>query len=830
MKCSLNRNIQSSGKTFDEIEYLRQQVDILEKANNSLRREIVVHKQTETCHRIFREFADSASEALGMAEFDGQIVYANPSLCRILGLEKPEDAVGTYIPDYYLKEDRIKLEQEILPAVIEQGMKTIEMPLVSVNNQVTVTHQSIFLIRDNKGAPFCFASVITDITDRKQAEGKLRQARDELEIRVEERTQQLSWEIIQRKRLAAILESTSDLVSTATPDGEITFLNSAGRQMLGWKPEEDIGSKKISDAHPEWAFIVVDKLGIPAAVEKNIWEGETAIIGAGGREIPVSQVIMAHKSSSGEVEFLSTIMRDITDLRRAEKMTFDSKKRFQDLANLLPAAIYETDILGNVTYVNKNAFDYFGYTLHDLQQGINVFDLCVPEERSRAKANFQKILQGMECGLNEYTAVRKNGETFPVMLHSTAIGRHDKPIGLRGIVVDISEKKNMENQLIQSQKMEAVGRLAAGVAHDFNNILTAIIGYSELAKVRLSKEDPLLENIQIINESAIRASSLTRQLLAFSRKQVLNMIPVNLNELINNLAKMLVRMIGEDITFETHPKTIGYIRADPGQMEQVIMNLVVNARDAMPDGGHFIIEISEQEIDDEETIEHQDMQTGTYVKMVVKDTGYGMTQELMEKIFDPFFTTKESGQGTGLGLATVYGIIKQHGGFISVDSLIGRGTSFTIYLPVYKGRRPEEQKAVFYDFPGGDETILLVEDEPNVRKLIIDILDPLGYMVLSTANGDEALGIGHHHEGRIDLLITDVVMPGMNGRELAEQLLEWRPEMKAIFMSGYTNNALRHNGVLEPGFIFMQKPISPVKLATTIRSVLEDNVKSQGIS
>jgi len=387
------------------------------------------------------------------------------------------------------------------------------------------------------------------------------------------------------------------------------------------------------------------------------------------------------------------------------------------------------------------------------------------------------------------------------------------------------ERKKLEAQLRQAHKMEAIGTLAGGVAHDFNNILTIIIGNANLALKNVDKDDPLREDLGEIKIAAERAASLTRQLLAFSRKQIITPRVLDLNELLTDIEKMLSRLVGEDVELSTIPDpALWQVQVDPGQMEQVIMNMVINARDAMPMGGKLTIETANIDMPENYFYNHgiNKKQPGPYVMLAVSDTGSGMDEKIKEHIFDPFFTTKEQGKGTGLGLSTVYGIVKQNNGFVWVYSEPEQGTTFKVYLPKVEGDADSEEKqrtpVVELD---GSETVLIVEDDDSLRKLARNALQRHGYRVLDAENGEDALRVSQEHEGPIDLLITDVVMPRMGGKEAADRLLPFYPHMKVIYMSGYTDNAIVHHGVLAPGLNFLEKPFSPEGLAHKVREVIE---------
>jgi signal transduction histidine kinase len=389
---------------------------------------------------------------------------------------------------------------------------------------------------------------------------------------------------------------------------------------------------------------------------------------------------------------------------------------------------------------------------------------------------------------------------------------------------EIAERKQLEEQLLQAQKMEAIGRLAGGVAHDFNNLLTAIIGYSQLALQRIPPDDPLRHDLDEIRKAGERAATLTRQLLAFSRKQVLQPKVLDLNAVVADTSKMLHRLIGEDIRFRTIlDPAIKRVKADPGQIEQVLMNLAVNARDAMPDGGSLSIETANVYLDEEYARHHVEVQPSHYVMLAVSDTGCGMSSEILSHIFEPFFTTKEQGKGTGLGLAMVYGIVKQSGGHIWVYSEPGKGTTFKVYLPWAEEAAASEKSAAQQSalLPTGTETILLAEDDAQVREFASRVLSELGYKVIEAINGEQALKEAEQAT-KIDILLTDMVMPYIGGKELSEKLRAIRPGIKVLFLSGYTENKILHQGMLDGDVAFLHKPFTPGELARKVREMLDN--------
>jgi signal transduction histidine kinase len=431
---------------------------------------------------------------------------------------------------------------------------------------------------------------------------------------------------------------------------------------------------------------------------------------------------------------------------------------------------------------------------------------------------------------------RKDGKPMWIELDARAVLSPDGATRyFEGFVHDVTqrkrgeeEKRRLEEQLTQAQKMEAVGQLAGGIAHDFNNLLTAISGYSELLLSELPPEDLRRSHAEEIRKAGERAASLTQQLLAFSRRQVLEPKILDVNTVVSDIERMLRRLIGEHIDLKARKAAdLWKVRADPGQIEQAILNLVLNARDAMPSGGTLAIETSNADLDEAFSLSHVPTPPGPYVCVAVTDTGIGISDEIKARLFEPFFTTKERGKGTGLGLSTTYGIVKQSGGYLWCDSEVGRGTTFRVFLPRVEEpvSQVAERKAPAPLHPG-DETVLLVEDEPEVRSLVQRILKTQGYTVVTAANPDEAVAVAREFKGTIQLMVTDVVMPGMSGLQLAERLQPTRPAMRVLFVSGYTDDAMGPQGILEPGRAFLQKPFTPVALARKVREILDSDPRS----
>jgi PAS domain S-box-containing protein len=489
-----------------------------------------------------------------------------------------------------------------------------------------------------------------------------------------------------------------------------------------------------------------------------------------------------------------------------------------------PYGVCRCDSTGQILDANPAFLELLGYSSGEELIGKHIYSLYSDTDHWFALADFFRSSAPFK-GLNAEWK-RKNETTTVVRVSGRAVtnGREEGVV-FELFAEDVTERRALEQQLRQSQKMEAVGRLAGGIAHDFNNLLMVISGYSEFLLERLGDEPRLRGPAQEIASAAERASSLTRQLLAFSRKQMLAPRIVSLNDVATENLKMLTRMIGEDIDLVLVPGPgLWPVRADAGQIEQVIMNLAVNARDAMPSGGKLTIETSNVTLDDEYARFHAPVRPGDYVMVAISDTGAGMDTETQSHIFEPFFTTKGT-KGTGLGLSTVYGIVKQSGGYIWVSSEVGRGTTFKIYLPrVASVGEPAALVATPVEFKKvepGTETILLVEDEANLRYLARQYLEKQGYKVIEAADGAVAMQIAVAHEAVIHLLLTDVIMPGMNGRELAQRISEIRPNVKILYMSGYTENVIGHNGMLDAGIRLLQKPFNLRDLKSKVREVLD---------
>jgi len=922
-------------------------------------------KTSEERYRTVIDFTSDWEYWIGP---DNQFRYVSPSSEELTGY-KPEEFLTD--PGLLLNivhpDDRDPFAQHLQDLPTHSDACHLEFRIIARNAGILwIDHRCRPVFRAD-GSYLGHRSSNRNITDRKRAEEE-------------------------RARLTTILESTNDLVAMATPNGIVCYINAAGRRMLGLSEQEDLRGYRISESHPQWASDLVSNTAIPTAAKEGLWEGETVIRYRDGREVPVSQIIMAHRSADGELLYLSTIMRDISERKRAEEETRLNEQRFEALFRLnqmvdatlnelcqfameeavrltrstigyiafcnedeslltmyawskaamqecsiqdrpliypvgstglwgeavrqrqpiitndysLPnpwkkghpeghvhvmrhmnAPIFDGNHIVIVAGVGNKPTDYDEIDVRQLtllMQGMwsivqrrqtdealrrseenyrGIFDasneamfihdtsgaildvnrrMCELFGISREEAvrlqfkdfsngeppysqaeAIQWVEKAYQSGpqLFEWLCKRRDGRLFwgEVALSRVRIDGQDR---ILAAARDITSRKQLEEQLRQAQKMEAVGQLAGGVAHDFNNLLQAINGFTDMALQDIEADHAARPLLQEVAKAGDRAASLVRQLLAFSRRQVIHPEYLDLNEVIAGLLKMLVRVLGEHIRINFVPgHSPGNIYADRGQIEQVLMNLSLNARDAMPAGGTLTIETACIRADAEYCQTNTWARPGEFVVLTIMDNGCGMDAETLKHIFDPFFTTKEVGKGTGLGLATVYGIVRQHEGMINVYSELGTGTVFRIYLP--KSGRPVEVVEIAQPEQtySGTETILLAEDDEIVRNLSRRLLQEAGYTVLLAEDGQEALRVAQEHGDQIALALLDVVMPRMGGREVYERLRHSHPRMRFLFASGYSVDFFNASLMPKEGLELVQKPFDPKMLLSRIRKILD---------
>ena len=625
------------------------------------------------------------------------------------------------------------------------------------------------------------------------------------------------------RRQALAMDSTADGISIIGENGEHIYVNAAFARMMGFdRPESMLGVhwQKIYD--PRDIAAIHDHVR-KALVAEGKWSGQISLRRRDGTVVPVEMAISTLANG-----VTACIGHDISARKEAEQARAEAESKYRTLVEQVAAISYiaELGVHGHWQYVSPQIEAITGYSQEEWLANSSDWIRHVPaEDHAVIEAAEDASVRG-ERYQAEYRIVRKDGSVIWVSDTAVVVAGSDTHPVMEGIIVDITERKLLENQLQQSRRMEAVGRLAGGIAHDFNNLLTIIKGYAELALQRTGIQPELRADVQQIENASERASTLIRQLLAFSRRQVLQPKIIDLNAIVLGLDKLLGRLMGEHIQMVTRcGASAGHVKADPAQVEQVIMNLVVNARDAMPKGGRLMVETVDVDLDSTYARDHVAIKPGPYVMLAVSDSGIGMSPETVAHIFEPFYTTKESGHGTGLGLSTVYGIVKQSGGYIWVYSEPGKGTTFKVYLP--RVAEPAEAKPEAVETPAagkGSETILLVEDEEAVRELASRILSAKGYSVVAAKSVREAEQFAKEHTGTIHLLLTDIIMPGTSGRELARRITARHPKTRVLYMSGYTDNVLAQGGVLEAGLAFLQKPFTPNALVQKVRDVLDSRV------
>ncbi len=621
-----------------------------------------------------------------------------------------------------------------------------------------------------------------------------------------------------------LFEGIINPITLMDRDGVVIIINKAGAKNLGLTPDECVG-KSIFDLVPniDDTFHEIYRQVIDTRVE--VTKEEFVEIPSGPRWFwSIHQQVQ--DENSGRYALL-VISYDITERKRAEEALLT----MAEMLDTAPISITVRDFEGRVLYTNRKAFELHGYDEGEFM-ALKLSELDFPESAALIAERMAAIVKHGEATF-PVRHFRKDGTTFPLEVYAKQVVWRGIPAML-SVATDITDRKQAEEekaalqeQLQQSQKMEAIGILSGGVAHDFNNLLTVILSCAEALEACVREDDPKMKDIRDIREAGKRGATLTRQLLAFSSRQTIQPQIMDLNILITDLERMLHRLIGEDIEMRFTPDTdLWKVEADPGQIEQIIVNITVNARDAMPNGGKLIVETANVELDEEYVSYRSKVTPGEYVMIAITDTGCGMDTETMKNVFEPFFTTKGTGKGTGLGLSVAYGIVKQHKGNIWVYSELDKGTTFKIYLPrctkksgqEYRSGAPVESANL-----RGNETILVVDDDGTVLRAVARMLKQYGYNTLQATSGAQAKVVADEHEGPIHLLLTDVVMPGLSGRETAESVLVGRPEMGLLFMSGYTGNAIAHHGVLDSEVNFISKPFSNDDLARKVRLVIDEN-------
>jgi PAS domain S-box-containing protein len=633
-------------------------------------------------------------------------------------------------------------------------------------------------------------------------------------------------------RYRALFEGSPDAIFFADPEtGIILGANPAASRLLARSHGNLIGLHQ-SKLHPSrkeaYARGVFIRHVEDAREQKGLHPSEMTVLRPDGSEVPVE--VLAQLVDIGGKKVLQGVFRDITERKKAEEALQKREEQLSESQRIAQIGSWERDIATNRVAGSNELYRILGLdpltmAVYPFKSYQAILDIIHPDDRERFVAAGREAVHGNSPYGIEFRIIRKDGSVATVYSRGEVV--HDEagnPALLRGTLQDITERKKLEAQLLQAQKMEAVGQLAGGIAHDFNNILTAIIGYSSMVLMKMTKDDPLRQKLDNILASAGRAANLTQNLLAFSRKQIMQAKPVNLNDIIKNINNLLSRIIGEDIELRMNLAAEELtIQADRGQLEQVLMNLATNARDAMPTGGRLSLQTSRVTVDRKLKGMYGHGKPGEYALLSISDTGEGMDGATQAKAFEPFFTTKEVNKGTGLGLSIVYGIIKQHDGYITVDSELGRGTTFKIHLPLISSDRKDVKSEELIFSKGGTETILLAEDEESIRELMSEELMSAGYAVIVANDGEDAIQKFTKNADKIHLLM-DVIMPKKSGKEAYEAIKQMKSSIKALFLSGYSADIIQKKGLLDTGLNFVYKPITPTGLLQKVREVLDEHI------
>jgi PAS domain S-box-containing protein len=751
----------------------------------------------------YRTLVETMGDGVSMVDLDQRITYANEALAGLVG-HSIDDLAGMHLREIYTEESYLTIRKHLRRRFSEGVSTEYEATLQTRSGQhIPVLIHASPLLEDD-GRITGSLAVIKDISERKEAEARIRESEE---------------------RLRGLFDASPDGIVAADLDMRITDCNATQARISGADSVGEIIGHSVLDFIAEQSrdevienFEEIVSTGVQRSVEA---------VDLDGRQFPIEVSANAILNDAGEPEGVVAIIRDITERREAERELQELAQFRRSIVDQANIWLHVLDRDLNAMVWNPAAAEISGIPAEDVLGGVAFWETLYPDpdvRREMAELAGEIVEDGRVVENYEATITTRGGNERIISWNARRLlGPDDEPMGLLALGRDVTEHKELEQQLRQAVKMEAIGRLAGGIAHDFNNMLTAIMGNVQLIQMRMDEDDENQEMLSEIRVAARRSADMTRQLLAFSRRQAMEPEPVDINAVIERMEPMLERMIGEQIAVLTNlDPDLGTITADASQMDQVIMNLVVNARDAMPGGGTLSIGTSNVYLDEEYAATHADVEPGPYVMLSVRDTGEGMDRETQARIFEPFYSTKSEERGTGLGLATVYGIVNQSGGHIYVYSEPDEGTVFKVYFPRSDEERPaqlEEQNR--HDNLSGRETILLVEDEEIVRNLLADVLKHHGHSVVSAASAEEALQMLTSHDEDIDIVVTDVVMPGMNGTELAAKIDEMEPQTPVLFVSGYTDDSAVRDGVVEEGKHYLQKPFAPKKLLRRIRKILD---------
>ena len=795
-----------------ELATLRQQVARMKELGKIRRQKETALRESE---EKYRGILHNMDDAYYEVDLKGNYVFCNEAMLLKTGYSREELAGMSYKKIVSLEtQERVK---QVFQDVYKTGhpIRNFEYDLIRKDGDNRNFEAWVSPIFDKKHRPIGFRGMAHDVTDRKRVEDELKESRERLK-RSEE-------------RYRVILDNMEEAYYEVDLHGNHMFYNESTLRNLGYTREEMLGMNYRQYVDEENAQKIYEAYHRVFLTGETIKGMDWVLRKKTGEKMPVEGSVSLMRDSQGNPIGFRGVVRDITKRKEAEKELRESEEKYRLLAEKAMMGIFWINDSFQFIYVNDHLCKILGRSRSEVL-GKNFREVLSDNSRDHVTERYVRRQRGEEVpDRYEVEVVRPDGEVRRIEMMVAVMLDKSGRMNSIGQAIDITERKQSEEereklqqQLTQAQKMESIGRLAGGVAHDFNNMLGVILGHAEIAMMKADPSQPFYKDLVEISEAAGRSANLTRQLLAFARKQTVTPKLLVLNEVIEGMLKMLQRLIGEDIELAWLPDSAqAMVKVDPGQIDQILANLCVNARDSIAGVGKVIIETGNAVFDEDFCSSRIGFSPGDYVIITVRDNGCGMDKETLENLFEPFFTTKDVGQGTGLGLATVYGIVKQNGGFIHVDSEPGHGATFRVYLPRHVGKTEPTRK----DDQGtpatrGHETILLVEDEPAMLEMTTLLLEQLGYVVLKACTPGEAIHIAENHPGDIHLLVTDVVMPEMNGRDLARKILSLYPGIKRLFMSGYTADVIVHQGVLDEGVHFISKPFSVKGLADKVRETL----------
>jgi len=748
---------------------------------------------------MYEDIVETVREPLIVLDSDLRVLSANRSFYETFRV-MPGETIGNLIYDLGNRQWDIPGLRTLLEEILPKNNKFADYEVDHIFSDVG--HKIMLLnarriIHHEKG-PQMILLAIEDITERKRKESLLEAS---------------------EAKYRELVQNVNSIILKIDPEGKVTFFNKFAQMFFDYTEKEILGRSVVGTIVPEsdsagldLDFMIKD---IAINPEKYI-NNENENMRRNGERIWVAWTNRARERNGKIIEILC-IGNDITERRRMDNELKDYEERFRELFSTAKDGLLLIDKqTGNIVNVNPAIVEMLGYFSEEFI-GKKLKDIGLLKDMKDFKETIRELNQAGFINYENVFAETKLGQLIDVDIYLV-----DRARFAQCNVRSITERKKLSAQLRQAQKMEAVGLLAGGLSHDFNNILTAIVGYGHLLKMKMKEDDPLRHNVTHILDAVERGSKLIQSLLAFSRKQVMNPMPASFNTIVECVYKLLKRLIGEDIELKTLLTSEDVtVMADCGQIEQVLMNLAANARDAMPDGGRLTIETERAELSEEYVTNHGFGVPGVYALLSVTDTGTGMDEETKTKIFEPFFTTKEVDKGTGLGLSVIYGIIKQHKGYINVYSEPGEGTTFKIYLPVIKAIIEEMKQDEIAPVSGGNETVLIAEDDEAARGFTKTVLQEFGYTVIEAKDGEEALSVFSENSAGIKLIVTDMIMPKMHGNEVYEKARIIRPDIKCLFMSGYSDDIIQKRGILKEGVNFISKPFSPYDLLRKVRVALD---------